>query len=176
MPYPPYPAVNVNVSPVINVAMPAPPPPAPPVVVVNTANLAPNMVVRALWFVFVGLWLGLISTVVGWALCIAVITLPLGLMLLNRLPSIMTLRPPTRGTQVFYAGGITVVNTNVSPLQHPLWMRGLYFLFVGSWLSAIWLAVAWCLVALAPITLGMSLAPAFMMFERVPQILTLRVN
>lgn len=175
-PYPHYPMVNVNVSPVVNVAMPAQPPPAPPVVLVNTASLAPNMAVRALWFLFVGLWLGLICTVIGWAMCIAVITLPVGLMLLNRLPSIMTLRPPTRSTQVFYAGNVTVVNTNVAPVQHPMWMRALYFLFVGSWLSAVWLVVAWCLVALAPITLGMSLAPAFMMFDRVPQVLTLRIN
>ena len=168
--------LSINVSPVINmqapVTMPMPP---QPIVVVNDAA-APSLVVRALWFLFFGLWLGLIATVVGWALCVGVVTLPIGLLILNRLPAIMTLQPPTRGTQVVHAYGVTTIHTNVGPVQRPFYIRALYFAFIGWWLSAIWLVLAWIFVAFSVVTLGMSLVPAFMMFNRVPYVLTLREN
>jgi hypothetical protein len=122
------------------------------------------------------MWLGLFATVIGWVLCVLVLTLPVGLLILNRLPQIMTLRPPSRSTQVTYANGVTMITTNVGSRQLPFLLRAVYFVFIGWWLTALWLVLAWVFVAFTPVTLGMSLVPAFMMFNRVPQVLTLREN
>lgn len=175
-----YPAapISVNVNPVINVQAPMPAPleqPPHPTLIVHAPVAAPSIIVRALWFLFVGLWLGALATVVGWALCVSVIGLPLGLLILNRLPAIMTLRPRSTSLRVTTSYGVTVVNY-VAPAQHAMAARAAYFLLIGWWFSALWLLMAWCLVGLSVVTFGISLAPAFMMFDRVPQVLTLRRN
>jgi len=169
-------SIAVNVNPMINMQAPYPVPQQPPMVVVQNAEAPPSLLVRALWFLFFGMWLGLFATVIGWLLCVLVITLPVGLLILNRLPQIMTLRPPARSTQVTYANGVTMITTNVGSPQLPFLLRAVYFVFIGWWLTALWLALAWVFVAATPVTLGMSLVPAFMMFNRVPQVLTLREN
>lgn len=171
------PGISINVSPVINVQAPVAPPAAPsPIVVLNNARPGPGLVVRALWFLFVGLWLGALATAVGWALCVGVVTLPIGLLILNRLPAIMTLRPASTTTQVAIVNGVTMIQTGVPSAQQPFLLRAVYFVLVGWWLSALWLALAWVLVALALVTFGLTLAPAFLMFDRTPQVLTLRNN
>ena len=166
--------ISVQVNPIINVQMPqmsmAPPPP----VVVFQGTAGPPMLVRILWFLFIGLWLGALATVVGWVLCILVLPLPAGVMILNRLPAIMTLRQASRTPVVSYTSGVTLIRTGMAAPQLPLVARAAYFLLIGWWASALVLAVAWCLVALPVLTLGLSLAPAFLLFERVPQVLTLR--
>jgi uncharacterized membrane protein YccF (DUF307 family) len=50
------------------------------------------MWVRAIWFVFVGWWVGLIVTVIAWVASVLVITLPLSIILIDRLPAVMTLQ------------------------------------------------------------------------------------
>ena len=52
--------------------------------------------------------------------------------------------------------------------------RALYFLLVGWWADGLWLTLAWLMVAIWPVTLGVSLAPAFLMFDRLPAVMTLR--
>lgn len=169
--------LSININPMINMQAAYPmQPPSQPLVVVQNAEVPPSLLVRALWFLFFGVWLGFFATLIGWLLCVMVITLPVGLLILNRLPQIMTLRPPSRTTQITYANGVTTITTNVGPRQVSFLLRALYFVFVGWWLTAFWLILAWLFVALTPITLGMSLVPAFMMFDRVPQVLTLREN
>lgn len=49
------------------------------------------MLVRALWFIFVGWWLGAIYSGFAWFLCVIIITLPIGLWLYNRIGAVMTL-------------------------------------------------------------------------------------
>jgi len=167
--------ISVQVNPVINVQMPQTPmAPPPQAVVVLQGTVGPPLLVRALWFLFIGLWLGTLATAVGWVLCILVLPLPAGVMILNRLPAIMTLRPASRSPMVSYANGVTLIQTGMASPQLPLVTRAAYFLLIGWWASALVLAVAWCLVALSVLTLGLSLAPAFLLFERVPQVLTLR--
>lgn len=167
-------SISVQVNPVINVQMPQAPMAQPPAVVVLNGPAGPPLLVRAIWFLFIGLWLGALATVVGWLLCILVLPLPAGVMILNRLPAIMTLRQTSRSPMVTYANGVTLIQTGMAPPQLPLVTRAAYFLLVGWWASALWLAMAWCLVALSVLTLGLSLAPAFLMFEQVPRVLTLR--
>lgn len=148
--------------------------PLPYVVVDRRRGVA--LPVRVLWFLFIGLWLGLLSTIVGWLLCVTVIGLPIGLFVMNRLPAIMTLHTPATSTQLTIGNGITALTVNLAEPQHGFLARAVYFGLIGWWFSLLWLLVAWSLVALAVPTLGLSLAPAFMMFNRVPQVMTLRVQ
>lgn len=55
---------------------------------------------RAIYFVFIGWWLGSIWASIGWFLAVTIVLMPIGLMMLNSLPKVMTLKD--RGT------GITV--------------------------------------------------------------------
>jgi uncharacterized membrane protein YccF (DUF307 family) len=47
---------------------------------------------RAVWFLLVGWWLSGLWIVVGYAACLTILLLPLGILMLNRIPAIMTLR------------------------------------------------------------------------------------
>src|SRR5947209_12325820 len=67
--------------------------PAPVIVV---ASNGPGLLVRVAWFVFIGWWVGAIATSLAWLCLITIILLPIGLMVINRLPSIVTLRPQAR--------------------------------------------------------------------------------
>jgi uncharacterized membrane protein YccF (DUF307 family) len=157
---------NIN-----NITLPAP----LPFVLVDRRQGVP-LPARVLWFLFVGIWLGLLATIVGWLLCVTVIGLPLGLLIMNRLPAIMTLHTATGTRQLTIGNGITALSVSLAEPQQPFLVRAVYFGLIGWWFSLLWLLVAWSLVALAVPTLGLSLAPAFMMFNRVPQVMTLRVQ
>jgi uncharacterized membrane protein YccF (DUF307 family) len=47
---------------------------------------------RALWFLFVGWWACGVAMVAAYLLCLTVVLLPVGLMVFNRLPAVMTLQ------------------------------------------------------------------------------------
>lgn len=51
-----------------------------------------SMLVRAAYFCLVGWWAGMISMAVAWLLSVLIVTMPLGLMLINRAPAVFTLR------------------------------------------------------------------------------------
>lgn len=51
-----------------------------------------SFLLRAVWFVFVGWWLGLLAFKVGYLLCLTVIGMPLGVWFLHRVPLAMTLK------------------------------------------------------------------------------------
>lgn len=133
-----------------------------PVIVAHERG--PGLLVRALYFILVGWWFSGIWAVVAWIFCLTIIGLPFGLYMLNRLPQVVTLKP-NRGDLVLTATG-RVVERNVP--QHPFLLRALYFLLIGWWLSAIWIAIAWALNASI---IGMVLG--FWMFDRVPALITL---
>src|SRR5215210_3312712 len=77
---------------------------------------APSLVLRVLWFIFVGFWLGGIVTAAAWALNVTIIGLPLGLWVLNRIPTVMTLRPMRRTLTVDRGGdGSEVVRVSDQP-------------------------------------------------------------
>ncbi|HEV2086551.1 MAG TPA: YccF domain-containing protein, partial [Gemmatimonadales bacterium] len=56
----------------------------------------PNLIVRFIWWLFIGWWASGIVVVVAWVALITVIGIPLGVWLINRLPSVLTLRPRSR--------------------------------------------------------------------------------
>ncbi|MDQ2998777.1 MAG: zinc ribbon domain-containing protein [Chloroflexota bacterium] len=113
--------------------------------------------IRALWFVFVGLWAGQAWLLVAWLLNLTLIGLPAGLWMLNQLPQVMTLRQQRHGLQM-QAG-----RSNV-----PFVARAIYFVLVGWWLSLLWIELAWLASALL---IGLPLS--FLMFERTGTVATL---
>lgn len=127
-------------------------------------NRGPNLLIRALYFIFFGLWLSGIWAAVAWVLCVTIIGLPLGLWMLNRLPQVTTLQPQ-RNDLVITATG-TAYTRNIE--QRPFLIRALYFVFIGWWFSALWLSLAW---ALCTVIIGIPFG--FWMFNRVPAVITL---
>lgn len=130
----------------------------------------PGCLVRALWFYFIGVPLGLPWTIIAWLLMVTIIGLPAGLWMLNRLPQIVTLKSARRETVVATTpqGGTIVTERDVP--QRPFLARALYFILIGFWFSLVWLILAW---VFAILTLGLGLPLAFWMFDRVPAVTTL---
>ena len=48
-------------------------------------------ILRATYFVLIGWWFSLVWSLLGWLLCVTIIGLPLGVLMLNRLPEVTTL-------------------------------------------------------------------------------------
>ena len=155
---------------------PMPPVPAPPPVqtpprapVVVETKGGPGLLVRAIWFIFVGWWLSGIVAAIAWAAMITILGLPLGIWLVNRLPTVITLRPRTAYAYAWTdAYGNTQYSSAVKIDQPPWWMRGLWFIVVGWWASFFLMAIAWLLIVLI-ITLPVGL----MLFNRVPFVASL---
>ncbi len=123
---------------------------------------SPNIVIRFLYFIFVGWWLGLLVSAFAWLVNLTVIGLPLGLYLINRLPTIMTLRAQN---QWRIEGNVLIQGAK----QRPFLLRAVYFLIVGWWLSGIWMAVGYLCVFSV---IGLPLA--FWMYGRIAAVITLR--
>ena len=133
-----------------------------PLVIVR--NDGANLLVRAVYFVLVGWWLSAVWAVIGWVLCITIIGLPLGVYMLNRLPQVVTLKPQRTDAHVTPVGQVVYTSAK----QRPFVLRAVYFVLIGWWLSALWIAAAWALHASI---IGMVLG--FWMFDRTAAIVTL---
>jgi uncharacterized membrane protein YccF (DUF307 family) len=113
------------------------------------------------------LWFSGIWAVVAWFLSVTIIGLPLGVWMLNRLPQVTTLQPQRDDLVVTSDGRVF---SNRVP-QRPFVLRAIYFLLIGWWFSAIWMAAAW---ALSSSIIGLPLG--FLMFNAVPAVMTLQRN
>jgi uncharacterized membrane protein YccF (DUF307 family) len=120
----------------------------------------PGCLVQILWFVFIGWWLGSFAVTVAYFFFLLIVTIPLGIAILNNIPMIMALRQPDR---------LITPYGEVRVPQHPFLVRALWFIVVGWWLAAIALSVGY---ALCMTIIGMPLG--FWIFDRVPELLTLR--
>jgi uncharacterized membrane protein YccF (DUF307 family) len=143
---------------------------APPPVAVNVERPGPNFLLRVLWFILIGWWLGLIWLIVGYVLCVTIILLPIGLAMLNRLPQILTLRPVSQHTTVFVSTGTVKVNVE-GQQQLNFLLRAIYFVCIGFWFGFIWALTGYILcvtIVLMPVGL--------VMLNRLPAVLTLRRN
>ena len=137
--------VNVNV----NMA-------GPPQIVVRSQ---PGCLIQLLYFVFIGCWLGALAIIVAYLLFVTILGIPLGVMIINKVPYLMALRQ----TEPI----ISVAGANTP--QHNFLIRVIWFFLVGFWLTALWLSVAYLL---ACTIIGMPIG--FWMFDRAPAMLTLR--
>jgi uncharacterized membrane protein YccF (DUF307 family) len=113
--------------------------------------------VRALWFVFVGWWLTPALVNIAWVLNATIVFIPLGIKLINLVPTALTLAEP-RGLEAPDSGRG----------QTSLLVRAVYFLLVGWWLSLFWANVA----AFLAVTI-VGLPVALWMFNRLPYVTSL---
>ncbi len=136
---------------------------------VRIENPGPGCLVRGLYFIFIGSWLGLIWVLIAWFFNLTILGLPIGLAMINAIPQVMTLRPVRVQTVVEVKEGAPVVR-QVPLKQRPFLLRALYFVIIGFWFSLIWMLLAWLITG---VTLGLGLPLSFWMFDRVPVITTL---
>jgi uncharacterized membrane protein YccF (DUF307 family) len=61
-------------------------------VVSRTSVAQFSLLVRAVYFVLIGWWASLAFAYTAWALCVLIVTLPIGLIMFNYLPQVTTLR------------------------------------------------------------------------------------
>jgi len=128
----------------------------------------PGLLVRFVWWLFVGWWASGIAVGVAWFSLATIIGIPLGIWIINRLPSILTLRPRTRTWVLGQdAEGRRVVSDAGRP-QVAWHVRGVWFVLVGWWASAAWMSLAW-VVQLTVIGIPIAL----LMFNRTPFVASL---
>ncbi len=130
----------------------------------------PGCLIQLLWFVFIGCWLIHIWVFVAWVLLVSIIGLPLGIWMLHRVPLVVALRDPRevriRALPVGKAGW---VYEQVGAEQYPFLVRAVYFVLVGWWLSALWMALASLICATI---IGLPLG--ILMFDLVPMLVSLQ--
>ena len=127
-----------------------------------------NLLVRFVWWLLIGWWASGIVVAIAWFALVTIIGIPVGIWLINQLPSILTLRPRTRvWTMGQDAEGRTVIHERGLP-QTAWPIRGLWFVLIGWWASAIWMGLAW-LIQLTIIGLPLAL----LMFNRTPFVASL---
>lgn len=119
--------------------------------------MARSLVTRALWFVVVGWWLTPLLINVAWLVNLTVVGIPIGIKLINLVPTALSLAEPR-----------SLVDPDGARGQRSLLVRAVYFLFVGWWLSFLWANVA-AFFALTVIGLPV----AFWLFNRLPYVTSL---
>ena len=119
------------------------------------------MIFRFIYFLAIGWWLGLFAALAGYVLCLTIIGLPVGTMLLNRLPSLVYLRE---------AGEPCPVGHNHRHLQEelPLLLRAFWF-FVLGWSLGFMVITAGYLLAVTVIGIPLGIY----LLNRVPLVMTL---
>ncbi|RQG94066.1 YccF domain-containing protein [Natrarchaeobius chitinivorans] len=116
-----------------------------------------SLLVRGIWFVLVGWWLTPIVVNIAWALTVTIVLAPIGIKLLNLVPTVLTLQESRSFTNPELARG-----------QHSLLVRAVYFVLVGWWLSFIWANLA---AFLAITVIGLPIA--IWMANRLPFVTSL---
>lgn len=122
----------------------------------------PHLLLRIVWFVFIGWWLTGVLSAAAWGLNATIVGLPIGLWIINRLPFVATLRPIESFYRIENGSVVSAVE------QRPFVLRAIYFLLVGWWLSGLWMAAAY--VFLVSI---IGLPAAFWMYGRIGTVTTL---
>lgn len=125
------------------------------------------MILRILYFLLIGWWLGILWSILAYILCIMIIFLPVGLMMFNRLPQILTMKP-INNTEIYYNSGgrqPLIVEKN----EYPFIIRAIYFILLGWHATGFWVGIALILcLTIIGIPFGL------MMLNHVPLILTLK--
>ena len=127
---------------------------------VVTVKQGPGCLIQILWFVFVGWWLGSFAVVAAYVMFVFIVTIPIGIAILNNIPMIMALRQPPQLVSAYGA---------VNKPQHNFLLRALWFVFIGWWLAGVVMALAY---ALCMTVIGLPIG--FVLFDTVPGLLTLR--
>lgn len=144
------------------------PPPGQVQLMQTETKRGPGFLVRAIWFVVVGWWLTAIVSALAWFAMITIIGLPLGIYLVNHVPTYLTLRPRSKATYWIAdpTGGLMLMETGVRQTDWPI--RFIWFLFVGWWASAAVMTIG-CLLIVLILTMPVGL----WIYNRVPFIASL---
>jgi len=94
----------------------------------------PSLLVRAVWFVFVGWWLTGLWLSVAWFLNVTIIGIPLGIKMINKVPLVLSLKRRDR-----------LVAGQNGGSSYSLPVRAVWFVLVGWWASGVWTGVAYTL-------------------------------
>lgn len=124
----------------------------------------PNIVIRALWFLFIGWELTAVWLLVAWLLNLTVIGIPVGIKMINMAPMVLTLKSRRMTKTVTKEGDIDITGPN----QLNILVRAVYFILVGWWFSLIWMLVGY-LLCLTVIGLPFGV----IMLNRLPEATTL---
>jgi uncharacterized membrane protein YccF (DUF307 family) len=129
----------------------------------------PGCLIQLLWFALIGWWLGQAWMVVAWILMVSIIGIPFGVIMLNMLPKVIALRDPTAHKLLITRQDGSITTRSVVVPQVNFFLRALYFLLIGWWLSALWMEVAY---AISLTIIGLPVG--FWMFDRVPMLVSLK--
>lgn len=126
---------------------------------------SPSLIIRGVWFLFVGWWLTGVVLTIAWLLNLSIIGLPIGIKLINKAPYTLTLKESGSGDDIetIEMGGGSSGN---SP---SLIVRGIYFILVGWWASGILITAAY-LISLTVIGLPLGIK----LFNHLPYITSLK--
>ena len=117
----------------------------------------PSLLVRALWFVFIGWWLTGLWLTAAWLLTVTIVGIPLGILLINKVPLVLSLKRRENLVEEGRGGS-----------QYSLPVRAVWFLLVGWWASGVWTGVAYVFtVSIIGIPLGV------WMYDRLPFVVSL---
>ena len=128
----------------------------------------PPILVRIVWYLLVGWWVTGIAMAIAWLAAIVLVGLPLSFWLVNRIPTMLTLRPRREEYLVVTgADGVTRMQ-KLATQQTGVLLRIAYFVLVGWWLSALWMAASYvAMLTILGIPLGM------LMVNRIPFVFSL---
>ncbi len=129
----------------------------------------PGCLIQLLWFAFIGWWLGQAWMIIAWIMMVTIIGIPIGVMMLNKLPWIIALRTEPVQVKISKRADGRLVEQEVYPRQINFILRAFYFILVGWWLSAVWMEAAY---ALCMSVIGLPLG--FWMFDQVPAVVSLK--
>jgi len=115
-----------------------------------------SLLVRALWFLVLGWWITPILVNVAWFCNATIVGIPLGIKLVNLVPTALTLKEPRD------------VDPGAGRSQRGLLVRAVYFVLVGWWLSFVWANLA----TVIAITI-VGLPVAIWMFGKLPYVTSL---
>lgn len=128
----------------------------------------PGCLIQILWFALIGIWLGQIWIAVAWLLMLTIVGIPLGVAMLNYLPTVIALRREPVHVLITTRRDGALLTREVGVPQVNIVLRAFYFILIGWWLSAIWMELSY-LVCLTIIGLPLG----FWMFDRVPALVSL---
>lgn len=125
---------------------------------------SPSLIIRAVWFIFVGWWLTGIVLSVAWFLNLTIIGLPFGIKLINYAPYTLTLKE----MQAYDGGEVTEMGGRGGKSPNII-IRGIYFVLIGWWASGILLGLSY-LISLTIIGLPIGIK----LFNYLPYITSLK--
>ncbi len=137
------------------------------VVVVNTPQ-QPSWFVQGMWFLFIGWWASQLAILTAYLLILSIVGMPLGVMILNRLPAIVALRGPKKELTVRQVNGTTFI-THEHRQQYRFAIRAAYFLLFGWWLGLLLVEISWLFM----LTL-IGLPVAVLIYDYIPTVVSLR--